>query len=128
MDTAPPTTAAILYGAADHLSRHGWHQGGLRPFTGLYITPPPVCAGAAISVVAYGDIFGWLLDTSTDPAGAAAKYFAQHLSKTTGVYGHDWVSIIGVWNDDPDRTVDQVITALRAVARKWETEHATTTP
>jgi hypothetical protein len=127
MDTTPPTTAAILYGAADHLSRHGWHQGGLRPYTGTITVPPPLCAGSAISVAAHGNILSWLFDT--DPAASSAlAYFAQHITLSlTGAPWQDPAGIVSQWNDDPLRTADEVITALRAAAKQWETEHATTT-
>jgi hypothetical protein len=77
MDTTPPTTAAILYGAANYIDQHGWHQGASHPIN-THTDTPPVCAAAAISMAAFDHI------TSAAPisanAGPAFTYFARYIT------------------------------------------------
>jgi hypothetical protein len=58
----------------------------------------------------------------------AADYFAHHIFMTKDVSGRHLVCVMAEWNDDPHRTANEVITELRTAAKRWESEHATTTP
>lgn len=129
------TTADILEAAAAVLERNGWYQGDffqpLRDDSDGTDVPPkdcPVCAMGAIMVAAGVDPESDTLCLGK-PAWAAARAFAAHLGRlepgelaTTNYV----VAVIGEdWNDDVDRTAEQVTGELRAcAARLRETARA----
>jgi hypothetical protein len=87
------TTAKILYDAADLIDANGWCQREMKSNQGCY------CAMGAINAVT--------LTPLRHPAWDAVR---------EEIFGGS----ISSWNDHPDRTVDQVTTALRNAARTAE--------
>lgn len=84
------SVAKTLLKAADYIEKHGWCQGKWRNDAG------EVCAYGAIS--------------SVERCGLVRSGAAWRLGRFLNV-----VSVAG-WNDQPDRTKEEVIAALRAAA------------
>jgi len=98
-----------LYKAADHIEQNGWYQGYFWPRPDIGWEPPyvdgdPCCALGAIAVVE--DVNPHGVDTE------AMKYVAEHVGLGTASFAD--------WNDDPDRTKDEVLVALRGAAERAE--------
>ncbi|MEU3052242.1 DUF6197 family protein [Streptomyces griseus] len=101
-----------LLAAADQISAHGWHQGALHPVEAYPnegipdMTTAPACA--------MGAIFAQSSDSTT---GAAA---IEHLRESLGLPGMEsWEGPkhpVAAWNDDPSRTAEDVILALKRAA------------
>ena len=103
--------AEVLDAAADRIERDGWHQGDFFPDTPSYFgiddiarilnaTPKPCCVSGALIAEAGGS------DLST-----AETLLMQYL-------GLRWVGELPDWNDNPSRTKEEVVGALRAAAAK----------
>jgi hypothetical protein len=92
------TPNAVLHAAADHIERAGWAQPGRQYKEG----PCGACADVAIN--SYTRAKGKIKDS-------ARELLAQALParEFTGV-------TIWGWNDAPERTKDEVVAKLRAVA------------
>jgi hypothetical protein len=90
------TTAKILYDAADLIDANGWCQGEARSDAGCY------CATAAMRAV----------------VGLGAN--SEYLDALNAVKRETDAPFIFIWNDEDDRTVDQVTTALRNAAQTAE--------
>jgi hypothetical protein len=126
------TPADTLRGAALYLERHGWTQGSYyHRIPGETVAMPPACALGAIGMALYGE-------PVSDPKSAAhalVRYFVlaeyallDYLNlppyvdpddedgepEPPGVYS---------WNDDPNQTATDVITAMRQAADAWDTHH-----
>jgi hypothetical protein len=119
------TPAETLRDAALYLHRHGWHQDDLYAQPG--VLTPAACADGAIRCALFG-------------APLTAIYADQHrqLTRVLGVLAahiHQFVYdnterpvdpphvIVGDWNDEPERTADDVIATMRAAADDWDRIH-----
>lgn len=87
-----------LLKAAEYMSEHGWCQGDLEDADGR------VCVAGAIKAVVRGK------DRNLRSTSAVISLH-EYLVKE---YGDNCAAIsIPAWNDDPDRTVEEVILALK---------------
>lgn len=103
------TVADVLDGAAAVIRRNGWHQGAFSAFSsGRKLAERPVCAMGAINIVTCGrpDQSGYGEEHTLSSAAYSA--LERHL-------GIDHSA--GAWNDNPDRTVEEVLAALEGAAR-----------
>ncbi|MFJ3507859.1 DUF6197 family protein [Streptomyces luteogriseus] len=113
--TTPATTAieaaGVLDEAATHLKRVGHHKGYLydeEQAKGTAIESCRVCAVGSILAAAYGQP----RYPADDTARAAVTDTAiDAVEETIG-------TPVPVWNDEPERTVDDVLTALTATAAR----------
>jgi hypothetical protein len=112
----------VLRDAAEYLAEHGWWQGDM--FDDPDSPCPRVCALGAIRMSAadVGVEF-------TTTAGVFADYLVRHhIGAVQPVDAAlDWLaglpeseSLVSAWNDDPDRTIAEVIAALYSAAQEWE--------
>lgn len=85
-----------LKAAAEYISEHGWTQGEMSARDGS------VCAAGAIAAVSGYD----------NGRSAARGAFSGYLYHTEG-----WSSIAD-WNDQPDRTAEDVILTLKRAAEE----------
>lgn len=111
-------TVTDLRNAADVIERDGWHQGAyFQPEDGNGSGGCRVCASGAINTAVHG--FAWppIFDTSERERADAAWYAASTFADGP------WGSIV-LWNDEPGRTAEEVIAALRGAADKLEAEAA----
>jgi hypothetical protein len=136
-DTAV-TPADLLRGAAVYLQRHGWTKGQffelLADNDGPFL---PACASGAIMTAAHGQCVpnGIIrYDETTDPNAAAAAHamriFANwldndYLPDSIEVLPVSYLDVIGDWNDDKGRTLDEVLQALNDAADNWDRAHPT---
>ena len=132
--TAEVTPAAILRGAARYLARHDWMQGNYYPLdtTNPF---PPACAVGAMAMAAYGcrheSLYYGGDDQGRRDLGRAVDAFADYLARLepTIVLTSDQAIDIDLemspfaWNDDPQRTKEDVILALHAAASDYERTH-----
>jgi hypothetical protein len=130
------TPADLLRGAALYLQRHGWTKGQffdqLAATNGPFL---PACASGAIMTAAHGQCVpnGIIAhDETTNPDAAAAaramRVFANWLNNgyiPLDQYPVSSIDVIGDWNDDKGRTLDDVVQALNDAANDWETAHPT---
>jgi hypothetical protein len=104
--------AADLRAAADVLRRDGWTQGD-------YVADGCHClVGAIVAALGGKDGEGSIPIDNQPRALAARRTLAQHF----GDMSTDWWADLIDWNDDPDRTADEVIAALEAAADAAEVE------
>lgn len=103
----------VLTKAADYIDEHGHHRGG-------FMHRGAVCARGAINAIVNGDP-----DACGEVDGEAdlvTLTLADHLGLRTNRNadldsGHlNPLNVLGRWNDDPDRTAEEVTAALRACA------------
>jgi hypothetical protein len=142
-DLSVITPATILRGAATYLENHGWTQGR---YYGANDPFPPVCADGALGMAAFGRTNAGL-PGETKTAGyrdynRARDAFNQYLVDN----GHrphcddpwcqcqntddcrcdsDDTNVLFAFNDDDQRTKDDVIQALNAAADDYDWTHAT---
>jgi len=127
------TPADILRYAALYLYRHGWHQGDM--FADPDQPTPPACAQGAIRMAVCGSpTVAYTADTSLMVDRAIGE-FACWLAwndpgyldefKQFDLHDDDTAldQVAGDWNDEPDRTADEVIAALNAAADSWDRIH-----
>jgi hypothetical protein len=131
------TPAALLRGAGLYLQRHGWIQGEIFGDGGTTDAFPPACAIGAVNVSAHGQPILSSADGSdddlTDAAIRAMRVFAASLdpeySACSAEHPHicdrSAIDIIGDWNDEDGRTLDEVVEALTEAADDWDRIHAT---
>jgi hypothetical protein len=93
-------TAATLRAAADLIRREGWTQA-------RFFDERTGCRCIAGALRECTDSTQWM-------------YAVEALARQVGV--PPWPTSIYNWNDDPDRTVDEVIAALEAAAQAAEAE------
>ena len=101
--------ADVLEKAATHLKRVGHHKGYLydeRQAKGTALESCRVCAVGSILAAAYGKPRYPALDTAKSDVTDTA---IDAMEDTVG-------TPVPVWNDEPERTVDDVVTALKATA------------
>lgn len=132
--TAEVSPAVILRGAALYISRHGWSQGTYYADNtapdGMSVQSnptPPACAMGAIAIAAFGRRLpedSFLLPEWVDYKNAEDALLA-HLDLLYPPTGDDDFPHpeIGEWNDQPDRTAEQVIDTLTAAANEWDNAH-----
>lgn len=97
--------------AADYLAEHGWHQGSLYSHEAALGPFPPACAIGAIRKACGG--YGARRNDSL--FDAAARQFNGYLTgQGVGLDGTDPPA--AGWNDDPNRTAEDVILALKKAA------------
>ncbi|RQX07551.1 DUF6197 family protein [Micromonospora arida] len=123
------TPADLLRMAALYLRRHGWHQGTYYAKTPDTLTPP-ACAAGAIGIACAGHTVEHFSQLDPDALAdylAALGVFVDYLDTTAPVFHIDEDGYLldehtspYSWNDDPARTVEQVITALTAAANEWD--------
>ncbi|MEU3052236.1 DUF6197 family protein [Streptomyces griseus] len=124
------TPEEALLKAADHIAEFGWHQGALYDHDALdrakadpdfpkiggfpfgWQEEAPSCAMGAVGIVVNGDAF-----KCDAVEGAAVELLRQSL----GLRDHSWPSDglmhpVAKWNDDPNRTAEDVILAMKKAA------------
>lgn len=118
-----PTSAEvadILDKAADHLNRVGWMQGYLYDEVQAEEKARqdcPACAVGAINTVVYGTPSYPIYEQQIrDTAVAAETVLAEHLGLG--------ILTIPQWNDDAERTAEQVVQAFRDTAASLRAEAA----
>lgn len=95
-------TSEVLNKAADLIEERGWIQG---PTGWIIADGGPLCLEGGI-YAALGDVRGWFRsEIEACPAYQAVE-----------AYVGDHFMGLWQWNDDHDRTAEQVIATLRAVA------------
>lgn len=100
--------AEILDRAADLIARNGWWQGFYYDLgTDLPRRECALCTRGAINLAANGRAPDRLSDAAED----ALRALERHLD-ISGEYPHS----VADWNDNPERTVEQVVAALRGAA------------
>lgn len=128
------TPADTLRVAATYLADYGWWQGDL--YADLTISCPPADVPGAVRAVVYGYAndapvldgrLGWHVDI-------ALGVLADHLDHLNTGQPDDGLTLLGwldyaghavtAWNDDTGRTLDQVLTAMRAAADRYDTTPA----
>lgn len=106
------TVADVLDEAAAVIGRQGWWQGGYYDPAAALAMPMnscAVCVRAAINVAAGGQANG-----ANDLARAATRAFETYV----GLCGTH-PETAALWNDEPGRTVAEVVAALEGSARAW---------
>jgi hypothetical protein len=130
--TDTTTSAEILLKAADVIERNGHHKGDFANLDEIWKaeeeegiklsrTDCPVCTRGAINIVVAGDpddcgSYGSFTDS-------AAQSLADHLGLESTVdvpSEHHVIGAIAEWNDAPERTAEQVVTALRECAAQLQ--------
>ncbi|WP_217235408.1 hypothetical protein [Streptomyces sp. AC555_RSS877] len=111
-ETQSPTQQAadVLDKAADHLAAVGLHKGYLydeRQAKGSAMNRCRVCAVGAILTAAYGTPRYAVDDADINVTDRAIFMLTEKVGEP-----------IPSWNDHPDRTQDEVITALRDTANQ----------
>lgn len=109
-------TAADCRAAADVIERNGLHKGSYYKVDDP--TPPeksPVCSAGAINVAVHGYPWAPTYNSEADCRSMAAFY---------AVSTHVNAASVALWNDEPFRTAEEVIAALRGAADKLEAEAA----
>jgi hypothetical protein len=139
----PPTTAAtdpmrpsvLLRGAAIYLGTHGWTQHQFYELLADTADPfLPACASGAIMTAAHGCCpnLGWTslhVEQSAEANAAIlamrvlAAYVDPEYTVDANAYCTSAIDVIGDWNDDQGRTLDEVIQTLMDAANDWETAH-----
>jgi hypothetical protein len=127
------TPSDLLRGAATYLTRYGWHQGQFFASSDPF---PAASADGALLMAVYGrpvDVFDpanvtlfdepdydlWIgaLDAVEDHLGLRRGFVpAQHIIAPG--------DLLFAWQDDPNRTRDQVVTALHEAADDFDRQQA----
>jgi hypothetical protein len=110
LNNNPSDTADVLRKAADVIDQRGWCQGSFVPPNSDPLTAP-VCAEAAISVAGGVLPFGRGFASAGVDAAIAARAARR-------VFRHRVQRPISDWNDEPERTAEQVTAELRACANE----------
>jgi hypothetical protein len=115
----------LLAAAAERLARHGWRQGDYWPDShefAPYVEGDPCCALGALGVADH-------MTTSTHLNAALHSRAALAVAVDTllaeinqGRAGHEHVTDVAAWNDDPARTAGEVIAVMRAAAHRILTD------
>lgn len=119
-----PEVAALARAAHDHIATHGLHKGDYWPTgggeDGDYYDGAPACTLGALGVASHL--------REREDVGNAACGITNKVARTSaaiidtldlGAHSHHArVSIIGMWNDQPERTQDEVLAVLDEVATK----------
>lgn len=112
------STDVILTDAAEILRRNGHFKGAYyAPGTDLPEWQRPVCALGAILIAAEGDPRPEMPGVLGDTAANAARALSRSIYSS--VVDSDPIERIADWNDDADRTVDEVLQGLARAAEEW---------
>ncbi|MGW1997210.1 DUF6197 family protein [Embleya sp. NPDC001921] len=110
--TTPTDLPSAYRRAIEVIRTNGWHQGG---FYGASVAPRPsdcpVCMAGALRVAVTGDPIQSQGSVLLDKA---ERFLADRL--VSGRPYVEPVSAIGVWNDRPWQTAEQVLAALESAA------------
>ena len=101
-------TSEVLRKAADEIRRRGWYQGEFAPIE-ADDDSCPVCAWGAINVAHSGDPRNWYVEGAPGEESPALQVLAI---AATG----DAFRSVPSWNDDPERTVEEVLDAFERAA------------
>jgi hypothetical protein len=104
----PDYAAAMLVQSARILRQRGWIQGQIAAPRDGRNEPAAVCAAGALNLAAGADDPGYYIDVTV------LAVFARYLDPRSDV---EPVELIEAWNDEPDRTGEQVRRALLDAAR-----------
>jgi len=96
---AAPEQDKVLLDAADIIERRGWHRGSYESGYGA------VCALGAINIAANGAALKF--GPSSNDAVVRMTHYLVQTGYEDGVHS---------WNDQPGRTKEEVVAALRAAA------------
>lgn len=131
-DTDPMRPSALLRGAATYLKAYGWTKGQFFELLADTDQPfVPACASGAIVTAACGSNLSSFFNDADDPQITAAISAMRVLAAWLDVdcdstpYVTSAIDVIGDWNDDKGRTLDEVLEALTEAADDWETAHPT---
>lgn len=117
---AHPTVAEILDKAADIIAAQGWKQdGGYHHVPYLPAEHCPVDLGSALALAAGVDMHSHAATSPTGAHAGAVLLLADHLLpgyKTTLLPVQQRFDALINWQDEEDRTAEEVIAALRAAA------------
>jgi len=102
-------TPELLRKAADEIRRRGWTQDDFGSSNDR--DNCSVCAWGAINAAAYDD--PW--DTGEN---GETESLADFVAKVNNIGGNN----LALWNDHPDRTVEEVLEAFEKAARAAESE------
>lgn len=109
-------TSEVLRKAADEIRRRGWCQGEFMP-PDANPDDCPVCAWGAVNVAENDDPREWYVKDGPGEESAALEYLQK-------AYRDEFRSV-PAWNDDPERTVEEVLDAFtRAAEAAEQTERA----
>lgn len=102
------TTVEVLRKAKAELQRRGWYQGWFWPkgTSGIALATCPVCAAGAIRAAVNGDPSRSILDD------AASRAFDLLEEAMCGSSPWRARNLIGIWNDAPGRTVEEIYEAF----------------
>ncbi|MGW1998533.1 DUF6197 family protein [Embleya sp. NPDC001921] len=101
---------AVYRRAIQIIRINGWHQGGFVDVSAPYpFVDCPVCAAGAIRLAVTGHP---IQSQGSAVLEDAEQFLADHLGPSPA----GAVSLIATWNDDPARTVDEVLAALESAA------------
>ncbi len=120
------TPADVLRCAARYLHRHGFHQGDM--FASTTILTPPACAQGAVKMAICGNpyanytlgqaaLFDLTMTVLAEHLGMPCYWDTDPFMDKEPATAAEWVAD---WNDDRDRTAEQVITAMTATANDWD--------
>lgn len=117
---AHPTVAEILNKAADIIAAQGWKQdGGYHHVPYLPAEHCPVDLGSALALAAGVDMHSHAATSPTGAHAGAVLLLADHLLpgyKPTLLPVQQRFDALINWQDEPGRTAEEVIAALRAAA------------
>jgi hypothetical protein len=131
--TASGTPASVLRNAADYLWQHGWTREQFYD-RGSEEAFPPACAVGAIRLVVFGQPMDLVYDHDNphvDPDVLAMADQVDEAQHALCAYLRvDYVredcaplDTISVWNDEPGRTLGDVMHTLHLAADRWEDAH-----
>jgi hypothetical protein len=128
----PMRPSALLRGAALYLDRHGWIKGD---FFDLLTDAnfPPACSLGAINICAHGnptlsassDADDVLSDHAIRAMRVLAAYLDDGYHLDGGLNGPSAIDVVSGWNDEPGRTLAEVIETLNDAADDWEAAQPT---
>lgn len=114
LEHKPTTVPAALNAAADYIDTHGWMQ-GVKAYNAVFHPGLPTCASVAVQVVVGGE------EWSTSPT--CYDTFAALSAHLDVAYDFRQPALgIVRWNDEEDRTKDEVVAALREAAASARAE------
>jgi hypothetical protein len=136
VDADDDTPSRLLGDAADYIQTYGWHQGDLYGPRADAVHPPACALGGIYTAAAGVCASPRALAISTAIFGmrsvVACRVLIEYLV-LTDQYGpaadgkgpDTDEGMIEDWNDEPERTIGDVLTALREAADHWDRTHPT---
>ena len=107
---AAPTKSVpeVLRDAARIIEERGWCQNAVQDLNGA------VCAWGGIRLAIYGDSDSDGSTAFIELDEASTRALAEYLEPGTGIF----IGTVASWNDEPGRSVPEVVAALRGAAEK----------